>query len=231
MTTKISQLPASQAISAASGNITLDKCVIGSSTPLAATVTTLTTTGDVTIGNGSAIHGDTTVAHTWRISARDTDENIWRDFITFTNASLPTMEITADTAFPGRINGVSIGVDNAKSGRFSVLESTSTLVTAPTDSHTATTAFGNNITLGTPLRNTTGYDILVTIGITVTAATAATLVMGVGSSATPTTDTVTPSFSTTGVIGLSAIVPNNYYLSLNKTGTLVSTNNIVVTPL
>lgn len=106
------------------------------------------------------------------------------------------------------------------------------ITTAPTDSHTATAAFATSLTLGTAIQNTTGYDLNVCIGIAVSSATTATIVLGVGSSSTPTTDTIVPSFTTVGsALSINAIVPNNYYLLVNKTGTIASTNNIVVTPL
>lgn len=97
----------------------------------------------------------------------------------------------------------------------------------PTDSHTATTAFGTSLTLGTALQNTAGYDILVNIVLSVTVAASATVVMGIGPTSTPTTDTAISTFSITGDFTLCAYVPNNYYLLVNKTGTLTSTNNII----
>lgn len=104
------------------------------------------------------------------------------------------------------------------------------LCSTPTDSNTATTAFGTSLTLGTAIQNTTGYDIIVNVGLSATAATTATIVMGVGSTSTPTTNTVIPSFSAACAFTITAYVPNSYYLLVNKTGTLTSTNNIVVTP-
>ena len=102
-----------------------------------------------------------------------------------------------------------------------------TIRTAPPASNTVTTAFVSTLTFGTAVQNTTGYDIEVEIGIIVTAATTATIVLGVSSSATPTTNTVVASFSTTGVLTLSAYVPHNYYLLVDKTGSLTQTNSVV----
>ncbi len=45
--------------------------------------------------------------------------------------------------------------------------------------------------------------------------------MGVGSTNTPTTDTVVSSFSVAETLGFSAIVPHNYYLLVDTTGTIV----------
>ncbi|CAB4121083.1 hypothetical protein UFOVP9_1, partial [uncultured Caudovirales phage] len=50
----------------------------------------------------------------------------------------------------------------------------------------------------------------------------ATITLGVGSTSTPTVDTVVSSFTTAAVLvtNFSAIVPNNYYLLVNTTGTI-----------
>jgi hypothetical protein len=45
--------------------------------------------------------------------------------------------------------------------------------------------------------------------------------MGVGSTTTPTTDTVVASFSVAETVSFCAIVPNNYYLLVDTTGTIV----------
>lgn len=104
---------------------------------------------------------------------------------------------------------------------------------SPTDSHTATTAFGA-LAVGTPLQNVLGYDILVSGTVNVTAATAGSVKLGVGASATPTTDPITGSITTAAlaVIAFSAVVPNNYYLSLQSAGTITLASPVIVaTPL
>lgn len=101
----------------------------------------------------------------------------------------------------------------------------------PVASSVATTAFGSSLTLGTAKQNTTGYDILVNIVLSVTVATTATIILGVGPTSTPATNTAVSTFSITGDFTLCAIVPNNYYLLVDKTGTLTSTNNIVAMAL
>lgn len=92
----------------------------------------------------------------------------------------------------------------------------------PSDSATATSGFGTSLTAGTAKQNTTGYNILVNISLNVSSATSATVVMGVASGATPTTNTVVPTFTTATFvpISFSALVPNNYYLLVNTTGTI-----------
>jgi hypothetical protein len=102
------------------------------------------------------------------------------------------------------------------------LGNASYLVTAPAFSSIATTAFGTSLTSGMPVQNTLGYNIMLNISVSVTAATGATLTLGVDSTATPTTDTVIQSFSAAAatIYTFTAIVPNNYYVVVNSTGTI-----------
>lgn len=95
------------------------------------------------------------------------------------------------------------------------------VTTTPTDSHTATVAFGS-LAVDTPKQNLLGYDILVTGIIKITAGTGATLAMGVGASATPTTDPFLAAFTTAIVVCIpfAAVVPNGYYLSFVSGGTI-----------
>ena len=101
------------------------------------------------------------------------------------------------------------------------------IATVPPSSSTATTAFGTSITAGTAKQNTLGYNILVNISVDVASATTATIVLGVGPTSTPATNTVVSSFSTVTAlpsISFSAIVPNSYYLLVNTTGTIIITS-------
>ncbi len=97
------------------------------------------------------------------------------------------------------------------------------IVTVPVSSHTATTGFSTSLTAGTAVQNTLTYDILVNICVSVTSSTTATITLGVGSTSTPTVDTAIPSstVAATTYYNLSAIVPANYYLLVNTTGTIV----------
>ncbi len=94
--------------------------------------------------------------------------------------------------------------------------------TAPVNSSVATAAFVTSLTAGTSVRNTTGYNLLVNICVNITAATGATITLGVGAATGPTANTVITSFTTAAVLitTFSAIVPNNYYLVVNTTGTI-----------
>lgn len=108
-----------------------------------------------------------------------------------------------------------------------------TIRTAPPSSHTALGAFASSLTLGTAVQNTTGYDILVTIIISVTAAVSANFAVGVGSTSTPTKDNILPSaISVAETFSVSILVPYNYYLLLDKNGTSsTSTNQLIVSAL
>jgi len=115
---------------------------------------------------------------------------------------------------------------DAGSGQVNVTSPTATvfstgLSTAPVNSSVATAAFVTAFTAATSYQNTTGYDLMVNICVEISAATTATLTLGVGSATSPTINTVVPSFSVAAAtfFTLSAIVPNNYYIQVASTGT------------
>lgn len=126
---------------------------------------------------------------------------------------LPSMQ-TLVSAIPSTNPVVTI---NASTG---ALSQAAGIITAPTDSHTSSVAFGSSLTAGTAKQNTLGYDILVNVSVAFSLATAATVVLGVGPTSTPTTDAVTASISAGTVVSFSAIIPNNYYILVNTTGTI-----------
>jgi hypothetical protein len=101
-----------------------------------------------------------------------------------------------------------------------------TLITTPVGSATSTGAFGVTLTNNVATQNTLGYDILLNIAVLVASATSATVQLGVGNASPPSTDSVTPSFSTATpeIVYCSAIVPNNYYVIINTTGTISITS-------
>lgn len=99
------------------------------------------------------------------------------------------------------------------------------IATLPASSNSITAGFGS-ITVGTPLQNTSNQDILVNICVRVSAATAATIVLGVDISPTPATNTVIPTFSTVTPLffTFSAYVPSRYWLSVDTTGIITVTS-------
>ena len=78
------------------------------------------------------------------------------------------------------------------------------------------------MTAGTSYQNTTGYDVLINISVVVTAATGATLTLGVGATTGPSQNAVVTTFSAAAAtyFSFSAYVPNNYYVEYNSTGTI-----------
>lgn len=132
---------------------------------------------------------------------------------------------SASTISVGNATGATSVAITSGSGQVTITSPTATLLssglaTAPVDSNAATTAFGASLTAGSAVQNTTGYNLMVNISVAITAATTSTLVLGVGSGATPTTDTVVPSFTVAADTRFSftAIVPKNYYLLVDQTG-------------
>ena len=84
------------------------------------------------------------------------------------------------------------------------------LASQPANSNTVTAAFVTTLTAGTSVQNTTGYDLICNISIQVTAATAATILLGVGSATGPTANTAVAAFSASvlEIVNLVAYVPN-----------------------
>lgn len=137
----------------------------------------------------------------------------------------------AQTITIGNTTGATALVFNTGSGGTTF---NSGIRTNPVNSSVATPAFTSSLTLGTSVRNTTGYNLLCNICVDVTSATTATITLGVGSATAPSNNTVVSSFSTVDPIQkiFSAIVPNNYYLEVNTVGTIVvSSINIQSCPL
>jgi hypothetical protein len=99
----------------------------------------------------------------------------------------------------------------------------SSIATNPVDSSVATAAFVTSLTAGTSVQNTTGYNLLCNICVNVTSSTTSTITLGVGVATGPTANTAVSSFSAGAVTQkqFSAIVPSNYYLVVNTTGTIV----------
>jgi hypothetical protein len=134
--------------------------------------------------------------------------------------------VISNTGTAAESNVIRIGTQGTGAGQQNVayivgpLNISGAITTQPTNSSTATTAFGSSLTAGTTVQNTTGYDLLINISVNITAAVGATVVLGVGATSPPTTNAVTSSFSTALVSSFCAIVPNNYYLLVNTTGTV-----------
>ena len=92
------------------------------------------------------------------------------------------------------------------------------IITAPSVSAASTLA------LGTAYRNTLGYDVVLIVYIDVATATAGSILSGVGSTNTPTQQTIISSITTaTDVfIPVTVYLPNNYYALISTSGTITA---------
>lgn len=77
----------------------------------------------------------------------------------------------------------------------------------------------SSLTLGSAYQNTFGYDVVLTVYLAVTAATAGTIQIGVGSTNTPTQQTVVSglTLAALAIIPLTIYIPNNYYALITLT--------------
>ena len=93
------------------------------------------------------------------------------------------------------------------------------LSTSPANSASSTLA------VGTAYQNTLGYDIVLTVYLSVTAATSANILLGVGSTNTPTQQTIISSITTAAlqIIPVTIYLPNQYYALLSTSGTITQT--------
>lgn len=89
----------------------------------------------------------------------------------------------------------------------------------PVQASAASSTYGS-LAVGTALQNTATYPILVNVSMAITAATGAVILVGVGSTSSPTAQAVTASFSTTGTMNFSFIVPSKFYAEVTTTGTI-----------
>lgn len=82
----------------------------------------------------------------------------------------------------------------------------------------------SSLILGTAYQNTLGYDVVVTVYISVTAATAGSLLLGVGPSSTPTQQTIVSALTVAAVtiIPVTIYLPSNYYALLTTGGTITA---------
>ena len=97
--------------------------------------------------------------------------------------------------------------------------SSGSITTAPPVSASST------LVVGTAYQNTLGYDIVLTVYLSVTAATTASILLGVGTTTTPTQQTIVSSLTTAAivVIPVTIYLPNNYYAKLSTSGTITQT--------
>lgn len=95
----------------------------------------------------------------------------------------------------------------------------SAIISAPGNSATASLSVGSNF------QNTTGNDIVLTVYLAVSAATSASILLGVGSASSPTQQTIVSglTLAALGIIAVPIYIPNNYYALLSTSGTITQT--------
>jgi hypothetical protein len=97
--------------------------------------------------------------------------------------------------------------------------SATSLSTAPAASQTP------GLTVGAAWQNTYGYDVVLTVYVAVSAATSASILLGVGTTNTPTQQTIVSglTLAALGIISVPIYVPTNYYALLSTSGTITQT--------
>lgn len=196
-------------------------------TSIAKTITIGNTTGSSAVNINTGIGGSSITTGTGPINLQSTTGSInigsntgaARTIIIGTVTSGGTTIIRGGSGglrLSCGINGV-VDIESLSATTFS-----SAIATKPVNSSVATAAFTTSLVVATSVQNTTGYNLLVNICFDVTSATAATITLGVGNTIGPVVNTVVSSFTTaTSIVkNFSAIVPNNYYLVVNTTGTI-----------
>ena len=93
------------------------------------------------------------------------------------------------------------------------------IATAPGASQSAA------LIVGTAFQNTLGYDVVLTVYLSVTAATSASILLGVGTTTTPTQQTIVNGFTTAieQIVPVTIYLPAAYYAKLSTSGTITQT--------
>lgn len=83
----------------------------------------------------------------------------------------------------------------------------------------------SSLILGTAYQNTLGYDIVLTVYLSISAATSASILLGIGPTNTPTQQTIISglTLATIGIVPITIYLPNNYYALLSTSGTITLT--------
>lgn len=95
----------------------------------------------------------------------------------------------------------------------------STVITEPAASQTS------SLTIGTAYQNTFGYDIVLTVYVSVASAVTASILSGVGPTNTPTQQTIVSGLtvSAVSVITVPVYIPSGYYALISTSGTISAT--------
>lgn len=204
---------------------TFNNMVIGNSTPLAGSFTTLTASstsvfsGDVTIASGIAIKGDTTTAHTWLQQGYDNTASTYRTFVTVTNGNTTTWALASPTNGSVTINGAVIGGVTPAAATFTTLNiANGAIATSGNITFSGAYAFTGTLTNTTNVTFPTSGTLLSTAAV-VTAAQGGT---GVANNAASTI-TISGNFGTTFTVTGSTSV------TLPTSGTLTTLATVLTT--
>ncbi len=98
------------------------------------------------------------------------------------------------------------------------LSGASSLITAPAASQ------ASSLSIGSAYQNPFGYDVLLTIYYSVSSATTASILVGVGSTNTPTQQTVISglTLAALGIITIPIYLPSGYYALVSTSGTITA---------
>ena len=113
--------------------------IVGANTAAAGTFTTLSSTGNTTIGDavadtitvngqfvtGTVLRSAQTATNTLALAAYDTDGAAYTNLITLTASTTPTLALTSTGV--GTINNMSVGATTASTGAFTTLSASSTV--------------------------------------------------------------------------------------------------------
>ena len=137
--------------------------IVGANTAAAGTFTTLSSTGNTTIGDavadtitvngqfvtGTVLRSAQTATNTLALAAYDTDGAAYTNLITLTASTTPTLALTSTGV--GTINNMSVGATTASTGAFTTLSATGNITLGDADTDTITQAA--SYVTGTVLRS------------------------------------------------------------------------------
>ena len=142
---------------------TINATAIGATTPDTGAFTTLSATGNVTLGdadtdtitenasyvNGTQLKSAKAATNTLNLAAYDVDGTAYTNLITLTASNTPTLALTSTGV--GTINNMSIGATTASTGAFTTLSATGNITLGDADTDTITQAA--SYVTGTVLRS------------------------------------------------------------------------------
>lgn len=141
----------------------------------------------------------------------DTTPESYSSAIGSGNVSIPPSGVAAYNA--SNSGGATVAFD----GGGMLVQAINGLSSQPAASSSSTLA------LGTAYQNTLGYDVFLTIYLSVTANVSGVIKLGVGPTATPTQQTLISGVTATGIWTIPIMLPDQYYALLSNTGTITVT--------